>query len=330
MFVRQTFTRKPKRREEFRSSKNQYAWLPMTFCLAVTRMLIGSDVIVVVTWDLTLLIGTNRIRTTAYNHAANGLVERLHRQIKVAIMASGNTINWIDALPLVLLGIRTSYKEDLKCTAAEMVFGTTLNLPADLLTNSEFKNPDSSNFATQLKNYMMVSRSSKTFTVKINDQDKVISVNRLKPAFLENTPQSFHDSSILSPMPYSAEETTPKTSSYTTRYGRHLLLLKQFLIWFNEFKFVKTNFEDEPRSGRPPTAVTQEKIELVRILVREYRRITYQQLEKSVNIGSAVINNIISDHLNYRKHESCEGLAGQHHRPLILCHFQIKNTIHIS
>ncbi|UYV83881.1 hypothetical protein LAZ67_X000498 [Cordylochernes scorpioides] len=221
--------------------------------------------------DLTSLIGTNRIRTTAYNPAANGLVERLHRQIKAAIMSSGNTINWIDALPLVLLGIRTSYKEDLKCTAAEMVFGTTLNLPADLLTNSEFKNPDPSNFATQLKNYMsrirpqptrqtkqnnifshkdldtcshvfvrkdfvkralsppyegpfpVVSRSSKTFTVKINDQNKVISVNRLKPAFIENTPQSFHDSSILPPMPDGAEETTPKTSSYTTRYGRHML-----------------------------------------------------------------------------------------------------------
>ncbi|UYV80802.1 hypothetical protein LAZ67_19001764 [Cordylochernes scorpioides] len=202
--------------------------------------------------DLTPLIGTNRIRTTAYNPAANGLVERLHRQIKAAIMASGNTINWIDALPLVLLGIRTSYKEDLKCTTAEMVFGTTLNLPADLLTNSEFKNPDPSNFVTQLKIYMnldtcshvfirkdfvkralfppyegpfpVVSRYSKTFTVKINDQDKVISVNRLKPAFIENTPQSFHDSSILPPMPDSAEETTPKTSSYTTRYGRHVRL----------------------------------------------------------------------------------------------------------
>ncbi|UYV63018.1 hypothetical protein LAZ67_2002859 [Cordylochernes scorpioides] len=238
--------------------------------------------------DLTSLIGTNRIRTTAYNPAANGLVERLHRQIKAAIMSSGNTINWIDALPLVLLGIRTSYKEDLKCTAAEMVFGTTLNLPADLLTNSEFKNPDPSNFATQLKNYMsrirpqptrrtnqnnifshkdldtcshvfvrkdfvkralsppyegpfpVVSRSSKTFTVKINDQNKVISVNRLKPAFIENTPQSFHDSSILPPMPDGAEETTPKTSSYTTRYGRHeyggvlSMMVEGVLLWHGD------------------------------------------------------------------------------------------------
>ncbi|UYV69317.1 hypothetical protein LAZ67_6003235 [Cordylochernes scorpioides] len=46
--------------------------------------------------------------------------------------------------------------------------------------------------------------------------------HRLKPAFVENTPQSFHDSSILPPMFDSVEETTPKTSSYTTRYGRHL------------------------------------------------------------------------------------------------------------
>ncbi|UYV63062.1 hypothetical protein LAZ67_2003023 [Cordylochernes scorpioides] len=138
--------------------------------------------------DLTSLIGTNRIRTTAYNPAANGLVERLHRQIKAAIMASGNTINWIDALPLVLIAIRTSYK----------------------------KRPEMHNCRN------VVSRYSKTFTVKINNQDKVISVNRLKPAFIENTPQSFHDSSILPPMPYNAEETTPKTSSYTTRYERHV------------------------------------------------------------------------------------------------------------
>ncbi|UYV67928.1 CNOT6L [Cordylochernes scorpioides] len=115
--------------------------------------------------DLTSLIGINRIRTTAYNPAANGLVERLHRQIKVAIMASGNTINWIDALPLVLLGIRSSIKEVLKFTTAEMGFGTTLNLPPDLLTNSEFKNPDPSNFATQLKIYITERTSQRWFAL---------------------------------------------------------------------------------------------------------------------------------------------------------------------
>ncbi|UYV78080.1 hypothetical protein LAZ67_16000042 [Cordylochernes scorpioides] len=35
--------------------------------------------------------------------------------------------------------------------------------------------------------------------------------------------------------------------------------------------------------------------------LREYRRITYQQLGKSVGIGTAAINTIINDHLKYRK-----------------------------
>ncbi|UYV84106.1 hypothetical protein LAZ67_X001197 [Cordylochernes scorpioides] len=48
--------------------------------------------------------------------------------------------------------------------------------------------------------------------------------------------------------------------------------------WFNGFKFGKTNLEDEPCSGRSQKAVTQEKIELVRFLLREDRRIMYQQL----------------------------------------------------
>ncbi|UYV69299.1 hypothetical protein LAZ67_6003172 [Cordylochernes scorpioides] len=55
--------------------------------------------------------------------------------------------------------------------------------------------------------------------------------------------------------------------------------------------------------GRPPTAVTQEKNELVRFFLREDRIITYQKLEKSVGIGSEAINTTINDHLKYRKLE---------------------------
>ncbi|UYV71012.1 hypothetical protein LAZ67_8001401 [Cordylochernes scorpioides] len=63
------------------------------------------------------------------------------------------------------------------------------------------------------------------------------------------------------------------------------------------FIFGKIYLENEPRSGRPPTAVTQEKIELLRFLLREDRRITYQHLEKSVGIGSAANNSINNNHL---------------------------------
>ena len=40
-------------------------------------------------------------------------------------------------LPLMLLGIRSSIKADLKCTTAELVYGTTLRLPGDFFPSSK-------------------------------------------------------------------------------------------------------------------------------------------------------------------------------------------------
>jgi hypothetical protein len=40
---------------------------------------------------------------------------------------------WTEALPLVLLGIRTAYKEDLKSSVAELVYGEPLRVPGELL-----------------------------------------------------------------------------------------------------------------------------------------------------------------------------------------------------
>ncbi len=60
------------------------------------------------------------------------MIERFHRQLKTAIKCSTNHL-WIDALPLVLLGIRAAVKEDLKCSTAEMVYGATLRLPGELI-----------------------------------------------------------------------------------------------------------------------------------------------------------------------------------------------------
>ncbi|XP_064469081.1 uncharacterized protein LOC135383621 [Ornithodoros turicata] len=78
----------------------------------------------------TELLGTNRCRTTVYHPCANGIVERFHRHLKAAIMAYGNSSKWHDCLPLVLLGLRASWKEDLGCTAADLEYGTSLALPA--------------------------------------------------------------------------------------------------------------------------------------------------------------------------------------------------------
>ena len=95
--------------------------------------------------ELTHLLGSKRIRTTSYHPIANGLVERFHWQLKVSLKSQNDPTHWTDrrvrkysnAGPLVLLGIRTAYKSDVKCTAAELVYGTTLHLPGEFFTETQ-------------------------------------------------------------------------------------------------------------------------------------------------------------------------------------------------
>ena len=58
------------------------------------------------------LLGTQVHHTTAYHPQANGLVERFHRHLKSALRARLTGPNWINELPWVLPGIRTTPKED--------------------------------------------------------------------------------------------------------------------------------------------------------------------------------------------------------------------------
>ncbi|KAK2577094.1 hypothetical protein KPH14_001013 [Odynerus spinipes] len=56
------------------------------------------------------------------------MIERWHRSLKTSIMCHDDR-NWVEALPIVLLGLRTSIKDDIKASAAELTYGTTLRLP---------------------------------------------------------------------------------------------------------------------------------------------------------------------------------------------------------
>jgi len=105
-------------------------------------------------WEqLTRLLGTQRTRTTAYHTIANGLVERLHRQLKAALKTYPIPNRWTTTLPMVLLGMRTALKEDLDCTAAELVYGTTLRLPGEFFTSSS-EPADPSTYVSLLKSSM--------------------------------------------------------------------------------------------------------------------------------------------------------------------------------
>ncbi|XP_064478759.1 uncharacterized protein LOC135392028 [Ornithodoros turicata] len=62
-------------------------------------------------------------------------MERFHRTLKAALMCHGNAAEWVCALPILLLDIRTTLDSELTCSVAELVFGTTLRLPSEFFVS---------------------------------------------------------------------------------------------------------------------------------------------------------------------------------------------------
>jgi hypothetical protein len=60
-------------------------------------------------------------------------LERLHWMLKAAIMCHADQ-HWTEAFPLVLLGIRTSFKVDLQVSVAKLMYGEPLGVAGELLT----------------------------------------------------------------------------------------------------------------------------------------------------------------------------------------------------
>jgi hypothetical protein len=61
--------------------------------------------------------------------------------------------HWTRALPLILLGIRTSYKPDLQASVAELMYGEPLRTSGELLTLNECP-VDHAHLTTQLPQHM--------------------------------------------------------------------------------------------------------------------------------------------------------------------------------
>ena len=232
---------------------------------------------------LTQLLGTKHTRTTSYHPIANGMVERFHRQLKSALKASPHPEHWTSMLHLVLLGIRTSLKQDLKCTAAELVYGSSLRLPGGFFSPHDTSDTDPASYVTQLKNtmqilrckptrtptqvkshidnslstashvfvrhdavkkllqqpyngpFLVLERSAKHYTLDLNGRRDTVSIDRLKPAYLDlpvstNPPptaipstSSTESTTITPPSPAtSSQELSVPSSPRTTRSGRHV------------------------------------------------------------------------------------------------------------
>lgn len=181
-------------------------------------------------FELNKLLGISHYRTTPYHPQANGMIERLHRTLKSTILAK-DASNWTKKLPLILLGLRSSFKHDLQSTPAELVYGTPLRLPGEFLTEGPttvhtdfaiklqehmeqlrptdtawhtsekpFISPNLQNCARVfVRNdrikpsltapyngpYKIINRNPKFFTIAINGRNQTISIDRLKPAYVE-------------------------------------------------------------------------------------------------------------------------------------------------
>jgi cleavage and polyadenylation specificity factor subunit 1 len=83
------------------------------------------------------VIGTHHYTTTAYHLQSNGMIERAHRRLKDALRARLAAADWPEHRPWVLLAMNVAPKEDSGRSAAEMVYGTSLTLPAQLAASEE-------------------------------------------------------------------------------------------------------------------------------------------------------------------------------------------------
>ena len=85
------------------------------------------------------------------------MVERVHRVLKERLMCrSANAADWMSNLPLVLLGLRSTARDDSSVTPAHLVYGAPLRLPGEFFSTSAIP-PSSakmSDFVLQLQHSM--------------------------------------------------------------------------------------------------------------------------------------------------------------------------------
>ncbi|XP_064482017.1 uncharacterized protein LOC135394895 [Ornithodoros turicata] len=179
-------------------------------------------------------------------------------------MAYGNSSKWHDCLPLVLLGLRDSWKEDLGCTAADLVYGTSLALPAQFFEPTSSTAITPSDYVEHLREHFshitptprrahksgkpfvspqltsathvflrtdalrkslqppysgpfpVLERHPKYFVIHCHGRPETVSIDRLKPAFVdaEDTPAVLTTSTAGRP---SIRRKTPKRVSWSVQ-----------------------------------------------------------------------------------------------------------------
>lgn len=79
------------------------------------------------------LLGAQLHHSTAYHPQSNGSLECFHRRLKGGLKAHLTGPGWMDELPWVLLGIRSTPKEDLQASSAELAYAIPLAVPVEFI-----------------------------------------------------------------------------------------------------------------------------------------------------------------------------------------------------
>ena len=110
--------------------------------------------------QLMAILGTTCCHTTSYHPQSNGLVEQFHRQLNWALKAQLDVRSWTESLPMILLGIHTALKDDLHCTAAELVYGVSLRLSGEFFSPSSLSLLPEDGYITGLKQFTSTLRAT--------------------------------------------------------------------------------------------------------------------------------------------------------------------------
>nr|VZI50841.1 unnamed protein product [Spirometra erinaceieuropaei] len=171
-------------------------------------------------------------------------------------MAQPDPSRWSDHLPLVLLSLRSTLKADIGCTAADLVYGTSLRLPGDYVERlrsamrnlratppraspaNSFIPPDMDkcDFAWVRHDavrrplqppydgpYKVLRRSDKDAVIERNGKTDTVSIDRVKPAYIDDSdhssPQQRTPPQTVRPPPPTGDSPPPVRH---TRSGRHV------------------------------------------------------------------------------------------------------------
>ncbi|XP_063923542.1 uncharacterized protein LOC135137743 [Zophobas morio] len=195
---------------------------------------------------------TTHLRTTAYHPSANGIVERLHRQLKPAIMCHHNKL-WTEPYPPSCSAFEQHGKKTSRPVNSHGTrHGTKKTFLFNDLATSEqvFVRHDCPKQPLQQPHngpYRVVRRLVKTFVVNIKGRDDTVSIDRLKRAYVLNddTPTSWFGRDTTrttpttdEPAPFADQsrdddEVPDSTTTRTTRSERRVRFLERLQSGFS-------------------------------------------------------------------------------------------------